>query len=124
MIQLPPLLPVHRVRWPCYFRHALDIFLNLITIHHRMFPVLATPRFILRQIVGTDQPVIFEGLSHPEVTRYYGVSYATLEATSAQMDFYNDLLLDKTGVWWAICHKETPDEMIGACGFNYYDATH
>jgi ribosomal-protein-alanine N-acetyltransferase len=45
------------------------------------FPTLRTERFILRRIGPADKPRVFEGLSHPEVIRYYGVSYGTLEET-------------------------------------------
>jgi len=87
------------------------------------FPIIHTERCILRKIVATDQQKIFEGLSHPEVIKYYGVSYSSFEATKAQMDFYNDLLSNETGVWWAICQKQTA-EFIGACGFNNWMKEH
>lgn len=82
-----------------------------------MFPKLITERFILRQIIQSDQPKIFEGLSHPDVIKYYGVTYQTLEETSKQMSWYNQCLEDETGIWWAINYKGN-DELIGACGFN------
>jgi ribosomal-protein-alanine N-acetyltransferase len=82
-----------------------------------MFPKLITERFILRQIIQSDQPKIFEGLSHPDVIRYYGVTYQTFEETSKQMNWYNQSIKDKTGIWWAINYKDN-DELIGACGFN------
>ena len=86
-----------------------------------MFPQLTTERFILRQIIESDQPKIFEGLSHPDVIKYYGVNYHTLEETSKQMNWYNQSIKDETGIWWAINYKGN-DELIGACGFNNLDA--
>jgi [ribosomal protein S5]-alanine N-acetyltransferase len=83
------------------------------------FPELFTSRLLLRKIVASDKQVVFEGLSSPDVIKYYGVSYTSFEATANQMKFYNDLLKDETGIWWAICFKDNPAEMIGACGFNY-----
>lgn len=85
-----------------------------------MFPELITERFILRQIIETDQPKVFEGLSHPNVIKYYGVNYHTLEETSTQMNWYNQSIKEKTGIWWAINYK-ADSELIGACGFNNLD---
>jgi ribosomal-protein-alanine N-acetyltransferase len=78
----------------------------------------------LRKIIPADQPVIFQGLSDPSVIKYYDVSYASLEATADQMKFYDDLLKDGAGIWWAICFKEQTADMIGACGFNYLNRQH
>jgi [ribosomal protein S5]-alanine N-acetyltransferase len=87
------------------------------------FPTIQTERCQLRKIVASDQQKIFEGLSNPELIKYYGVSYQSYEATSAQMDFYNDLLSNETGIWWAICQRQT-SEFIGACGFNNWMKEH
>ncbi|MCY7290866.1 MAG: GNAT family N-acetyltransferase, partial [Ferruginibacter sp.] len=83
-----------------------------------MFPELNTDRFLLRQILPNDKAKIFEGLSHAEVIKYYGVSFKTLDAVQAQMDFYEEILNAGSGIWWAICYKNCPQELIGACGFN------
>ena len=83
-----------------------------------MFPEICTERFLLRKIIAADQEKIFEGLSHPDIIQYYGVAYSTMESTRIQMDFYNDLLINETGIWWAICNKDDPSGLIGACGFN------
>jgi [ribosomal protein S5]-alanine N-acetyltransferase len=88
------------------------------------FPELITERFLLRQITPADQQVVFKGLSDPQVIQYYGVSYTSFEATADQMKFYDELLKEATGIWWAICFKENPAEMIGACGFNYRNQEH
>jgi [ribosomal protein S5]-alanine N-acetyltransferase len=89
-----------------------------------IFPELTTERMLLRKIIPADQPVIFKGLSDPAVIRYYGVSYTSLEATADQMKFYDDLLKEGTGIWWAVCFKEQPAVMVGACGFNYLNRQH
>ncbi|MES2104073.1 MAG: GNAT family protein [Pseudomonadota bacterium] len=85
------------------------------------FPVLRTSRFLLRHIVGQDIDRIFRGLSHPRVTAYYGISYDSVEAAQAQLDWYRELLEQQTGIWWGICKKELPEELIGACGFYAWD---
>jgi ribosomal-protein-alanine N-acetyltransferase len=88
------------------------------------FPTLHTERFTLRRIGPADTPRVFEGLSHPEVIRYYGVSYRTLEETQEQMNWYECLLESRTGRWWAICYAHDPDWLIGACGFNEWHRVH
>ncbi|ARS41745.1 GNAT family N-acetyltransferase [Sphingobacteriaceae bacterium GW460-11-11-14-LB5] len=78
---------------------------------------LRTDRFLLRQFCSDDLKFIFEGLSHPDVIRYYGVRYASLEETNEQLIWFNDLQKNETGIWWAICDKESLDP-LGAIGFN------
>lgn len=70
------------------------------------FPTLKTERLLLRQITSEDQSLVFKGLSHPEVIKYYEVSYLTLEATKEQMDWYAGLEKDGTGLFWAICSAD------------------
>lgn len=59
---------------------------------HSMFPILKTERFILQQVLPEDQQFIFEGLSHPDITRFYGVRYDSMEATKQQMDWYEKII--------------------------------
>ncbi len=82
-----------------------------------MFPELTTDRFRLREILPSDQQKIFEGLSDKSVIKYYGVSYSTFKEARQQMDWYKNLIITQTGIWWGICSKDN-EEMVGACGFN------
>ena len=88
-----------------------------------MFPELHTKRFLLKRIMPEDQAFIFKGLSHPDVIPYYGVQYKTFEETTGQMNFYDSLWRDKTGIWWKIVDRDN-DNPVGACGMNYYNVTH
>src|SRR6185437_15911520 len=56
-------------------------------------------------------------------TKYYGVSYDSLESTKKQLDFFAELEKNKTGIWWAVC---LPDNKIffGAGGLNNLDKEH
>lgn len=87
------------------------------------FPIITTERLLLRQFADSDLENVFRGLSQPDVIKYYGVSYQTLEATKAQMDFFADLEINGTGIWWAIC---SPDNRIfyGAGGLNSLSKEH
>ena len=87
------------------------------------FPVLKTGRLLLRQFVDSDLKNIFQGLSHPEVIKYYGVSYHTLESAKAQMKFFADLEQNKTGIWWAVCSADNK-EFYGAGGLNSLSKEH
>ncbi|WP_026935363.1 GNAT family N-acetyltransferase [Christiangramia echinicola] len=81
------------------------------------FPKLKSKRLILDQITLKDQNHIFSGLSNPEVIRYYGVNYSSLEETEEQMNWYSNLEKSGSGIWWAIRSK-IDNEFIGAIGFN------
>lgn len=87
------------------------------------FPQLQTDRLLFRQIIPSDIDNIYRGLSDPQIIRYYGVSFDSLEATKEQMQFYTDLEQNGTGIWWAIC---SPDNRIfyGAGGLNNLSKAH
>ncbi len=87
------------------------------------FPLISTPRFLLRQIISTDIENIYRGLSHPDVIKYYGVKYSSLEETKAQMLFYKELEKKETGIWWAICTKDT-GQFCGTIGYTYLNKVH
>jgi len=84
------------------------------------YPELQTNRIYLRSITTEDQPLIFKGLSHPDVIKHYGVSFKTLEETKEQMDWFADLEANGKGIWWAIC-AQSDDAFLGAGGFNNLD---
>ena len=71
-----------------------------------MFPTLHTERLLLREIIPADIQAVFEGLSHPDVIKYYGVQYTTLQATQEQMDWYANMIKEDTGRCWAISSKD------------------
>ncbi|AKA37743.1 GNAT family N-acetyltransferase [Yersinia ruckeri] len=83
-----------------------------------MFPQLKTQRCFLRKIRPTDIHQVFAALSHPAVIAHYGVAYASLESTQIQMDWFNNIYAQKSGIWWGICTEGNDQKMVGACGFN------
>ncbi len=80
------------------------------------FPELRSERFLLRQIQQSDLAAVFFGLSHPKVIAHYGIWYETELATQEQIDWYRCLEKDGSGMWWAICPLNRPEQLIGACG--------
>jgi [ribosomal protein S5]-alanine N-acetyltransferase len=87
------------------------------------FPNLETSRLQLRQITENDLENIFTGLSNPEVIRYYGVSYSSLDATWEQLEWYAELERTHSGIWWAITLKGAKD-FCGAIGFTNISREH
>ena len=80
-------------------------------------PNLISDRFELKPVKSSDIENIYKGLSHPEVIRFYGVSFESMEETREQMEWYADLIKNKTGVWWTISDKES-GSFLGAAGLN------
>lgn len=87
------------------------------------FQKIKTERFLLRQFIESDLENIFKGLSDPEIIKYYGVSYKTLEATKEQMEFFTNLEKEGTGIWWAICSLDNTI-FYGAGGLNNLNKEH
>ncbi|WP_317125180.1 hypothetical protein [Flavobacterium macacae] len=53
---------------------------------------------MLRQIQQGDIQNIFHGLSNRDVIQYYGISFTSLEATTAQMTWFKNLEETETGI--------------------------
>ncbi len=84
---------------------------------------ILTERFLLRSFELSDLDNVFKGLSDPEVIKYYGVSYSTLKDTNAQMKWFKELEVNRTGQWWAICNKKNT-VFFGGIGFNNFQSNH
>jgi ribosomal-protein-alanine N-acetyltransferase len=78
----------------------------------------------MRRLVPADRDTVFRGLSDPRVIAHYGVSYATPEATQAQMNWFEEIFAQGTGVWWGICRPANPSDLLGAVGINDLCARH
>ena len=80
------------------------------------FPIIRTYKLLLREIIATDLENVYKGLSDPRVIQHYGVSYDSLKATKAQMDWF----AEEKQLWWAICSPDNK-EFYGAGGLNDID---
>ena len=87
------------------------------------FPIIRTERLLLRQFADNDLENVFKGLSHPDVIKYYGVSFQRLESTKEQMTFFADLEKNETGIWWAVCSLDN-QTFYGAGGLNSLNKEH
>ncbi|KAA0127774.1 GNAT family N-acetyltransferase [Chryseobacterium sp. SN22] len=88
-----------------------------------VFPVLTTERLVLRRFRPDDIESVYQGLSHPEVIRHYGVSYGSVEATQEQMDWFTKIEKEEKGLWWAVCNRQD-QTFLGAVGFNNRNQEH
>ena len=87
------------------------------------FPIIRIDRLLLRQFVDSDIENVYKGLSDPEIIKYYGVSYNILEDTKAQMQFFETLDKEGTGIWWAVCSLDNKT-FYGAGGLNSLSKEH
>ncbi|WP_228527504.1 GNAT family N-acetyltransferase [Pararhodonellum marinum] len=87
------------------------------------FPTLKTDELLLRQITDEDLESLYLGLSHPEVIRYYGISFRSKEATKEQLAFYRDLEENGTGLFWAICSPDN-QAFLGTAGLYGWSKEH
>lgn len=78
---------------------------------------------LLQQILPEDQGFVFRGLSHPEVIPFYGVRYQTYEETRLQLDWYDNMLKEETGVAWKMTDRESGASM-GVISVYFYQSRH
>ena len=97
-------------------------------------PNMKTDRLLLRQFVDNDIENVFKGLSDPNVIKYYGISFDSLEGTKEQMTWslegtkeqmtwFANLEKNETGIWWAICSLDNKI-FYGAGGLNCLSKKH
>ena len=84
---------------------------------------MKTNNYYLKEVEDTDIGLIHQGLSNPELTKYYDVHFATLEETQIQMDWYRSLKNESTGIWWGI-YSADDNLLTGAAGFSSLEGNH
>ncbi|MFM7671769.1 MAG: GNAT family N-acetyltransferase [Bacteroidota bacterium] len=67
-----------------------------------IFGNLQTERLNLRPVQYTDQSMVFQGLSDPELTRFLLIHFPTLEATSLQMEHYRTQTISGVAFYWVM----------------------
>ncbi len=82
-------------------------------------PAFKAGNFTLLPIDKTDLAFVFEGLSDPEVIRYYGVSFSSIEACEEQLAFYERMVKEETGAPWKIVDPESGQAMGVVAGYSY-----
>lgn len=82
-------------------------------------PTIKTDRIVLREVVNSDKESILLGLSDPDVTRHYGISFDSLEAVEEQMKWF----AEPRQYQWAICSTDN-SKFYGAGGLNNISHEH
>ena len=84
------------------------------------FPILETPRLLLRELVLNDTQAIFDIRGDYEVTRYNtGAAYDRIEQARDLIQAIRTGYADGAELRWGITLKPNPT-VIGMCGFNYW----
>jgi ribosomal-protein-alanine N-acetyltransferase len=84
---------------------------------YQAFPVIETPRLVLRELADRDAATVLEMFGDPEVTRFYDVTTMTDVAEARALTgrlirrFH-----DKTGIRWAIERRDN-GAVVGTCGY-------
>lgn len=80
------------------------------------FPVIETPRLLLRRVTATDAEQILALRSHPETMRYIPRPLVTnLDQAREHFQMIDDKIESNEGINWAITRKENP-KLIGIIG--------
>lgn len=84
------------------------------------FPILESPRLILRDLVPEDAPAVFRIRSDYQVTRYNtGLAYDRLDQADDLIIAIQNGYRDGIELRWGITLKGD-NTVIGMCGFNYW----
>ncbi|MBL8164770.1 MAG: GNAT family N-acetyltransferase [Anaerolineae bacterium] len=85
------------------------------------FPILETPRLLLRELLPSDAEAIFRIRGDHQVTQYNtGRPYESVEQASDLLDAISAAYDDKAEVRWGITLKQSDGQVIGMCGYNYW----
>lgn len=88
------------------------------------FPVLETPRLILRQLLPADVDIILRNSSEPEVNRYLGRDLETsLESAQKRLQIVFDSIREHSGIRWGIQRRDD-SELMGTVGFWKWNKQH
>jgi len=90
----------------------------MLTVSFTHFPILQTPRLLLREILPTDAEAVFKMRSDERVMRYIGKApQKDISEAEHQIEDYQQTYEQNEAVNWAICLLEQPDQLIGTLGF-------
>ncbi len=85
------------------------------------FPVVETPRLILREIQSGDAQALFATFSDEAVMEFYGhLPHRVVEDSRALIQQLRGWYAQREGIRWGITRKGD-DTVIGSCGFYGFD---
>lgn len=84
-------------------------------------PRLETDRLVLRSLELDDALRIFHNFSQDCVTEFYDLkTFTKMEEAVDLINIWNQRTAAGEGLRWAIAFKETPELLIGTCGFHNF----
>lgn len=87
----------------------------------QLMPVLTSERLQLSEITRDDTEAILNLFGNEDVTRYNDVETLTeLREAGELIEFVQDRYNNHIGMRWGIRLAESPDELIGTCGYNWW----
>jgi [ribosomal protein S5]-alanine N-acetyltransferase len=85
------------------------------------FPIIETPRLLLRQIVLSDAESLFATFSDPAVMEFYGdPPHRSIEDSRDLIQRQQQWYMRHEGIRWGVTFKDD-DTVIGSCGFFLFD---
>jgi ribosomal-protein-alanine N-acetyltransferase len=96
----------------------------MLELNFSPFPVLRTPRLLLRAIVPADAPALFVLRSDPRVMQHIGRPLAkTVEDAESLLEHIHTELENRTAITWALTRHGDP-QLAGTIGFWRITAEH
>jgi len=82
------------------------------------FPVLFTERLLLREFTMEDIPAVFMIFSREDVNIWTETdTMRSMEEAETRVKSRMNLFKDRLGIRWAITPLESPQDVVGSCGF-------
>jgi ribosomal-protein-alanine N-acetyltransferase len=87
------------------------------------FPMLETPRLVMRQINHRDADALVTLYTDPKVYEFLIIDppCGNRDEAIRTIDWLNGFFHNKAGARWAITLKERPSQLIGTLGFHFYE---
>lgn len=94
-------------------------------IFPQTFPTIHTERLILKQATTEDAKDMHIYLSNETVCRYMGIdAHETIEDTKGEIQWYDKIFKEQTGIRWGISLKDNPAIIGEICGFLNLEKQH
>lgn len=91
------------------------------TFEFDTFPILDTPRLILREVVASDAEAMLQIRGDIRVTRLNsGKPIVALSEAHELIEKARLAFEDKRRIDWGIATRTKPEKLIGRCGYNYW----
>lgn len=84
----------------------------------KVFPIIETKRLLLREIIISDAPAIYQYLSDKDVIKYLEGSTDTISEAEGYINWISKTYQEGSDIRWGIVEKES-NKLIGDCGFGH-----